>query len=97
MRLAYQLLKTTCLMWLLAISGQSLAVDSESHDAYDENPIRLPYLREGYVQLYGDKKFASALISPLKKPLTGYFLVTSLDYVKKRCHKRMRGRESMNL
>ena len=29
MRLAYQLLKTTCLLWLLAMSGRSLAFDKD--------------------------------------------------------------------
>ena len=30
MRLAYQLLKTSCLLWLLAMSGQSFAVDTDN-------------------------------------------------------------------
>jgi hypothetical protein len=30
MRLAYQLLKTACLLWLLAISSQSFAVDTDN-------------------------------------------------------------------
>ena len=30
MRLAHQLLKKTCLLWLLAMSGYSLAVDTDN-------------------------------------------------------------------
>ena len=36
MRLAYQLLKTTCLLWLLAMSGQSLAVDTDNDGLPDD-------------------------------------------------------------
>ena len=36
MRLAYQLLKTSCLLWLLAMSGQSLAVDSDNDGLPDD-------------------------------------------------------------
>jgi len=35
MRLAYQLLKTMCLSWLLAMSGQSLAVDTDGDGVAD--------------------------------------------------------------
>ena len=36
LRLAYQMLKTTCLLWLLAMSGQSLAVDTDN-DGIDDS------------------------------------------------------------
>ena len=36
MRLAYQLLKTSCLLWLLAMSGQSLAVDTDKDVLSDD-------------------------------------------------------------
>ena len=36
MRLAYQLLKTSCLLWLLAMSGHSLAVDTDNDGLPDD-------------------------------------------------------------
>ena len=36
MRLAYQLLKTTCLLWLLAMGGQSFAVDTDNDGLSDD-------------------------------------------------------------
>ena len=36
MRLAYQLLKTTCLLWLLAMSVQTLAIDTDHDGLPDE-------------------------------------------------------------
>jgi hypothetical protein len=36
LRLAYQMLKTTCLLWLLAMSGQSLAVDTDNYGSPDD-------------------------------------------------------------
>jgi hypothetical protein len=36
LRLAYQMLKATCLLWLLAMSGQSLAVDTDN-DGIDDS------------------------------------------------------------
>ncbi len=36
MRLAYQLLKTACLLWLLAISSQSFAVDTDNDGLPDD-------------------------------------------------------------